>query len=150
MARTRRVTYGGIRLDKRGQPHLAGGQVVDRHSGLMRDRGRRALGHDQGPRLRQQDAEHDPLAGPYPGQFLPAFVAAGEPVPHGRDEMLGDPELIVVPGYPACMIVCGLAAAIRHRPPPDVLAHRAGSAAGEGVYKVVPLTVVTAPTATTR
>ena len=92
---------GGIWLDKRGQPHLAGGQVVDRHSGLMRDRGRRALGHDQGPRLREQDAEDDALTGPYPGQFLPAFVAAGEPVPHGRDEMLGDPELIIVLGYPA-------------------------------------------------
>ena len=107
-------------------------------------------GHDQGPGLREQDAEHDALAGPYPGQFLPAFVAAGEPVPRGRDEMLGDPELIVVLWLPG--------AHGRLRPgcgyPPSSASCCAGSpgcsAAGEVAYKVVLLTVVTAPTATTR
>jgi hypothetical protein len=128
--------HGGIRLDKRREPHLAGGQVVGRHSGLMRDRGRRTLEHDQGPRLRQQDAEDDPLAGPYPGQFLAAFVAAGEPVPHGRDEMLGDLELIIVPGYLVCMTVCGLAAATGHRQPPDVLTHRAGQRPVKGCTRL--------------
>jgi hypothetical protein len=82
------------------------------------------LGHDKGPGLREQDAEHDTLTGTYPGQFLSCCVAAGEPVPCGRDEMLGDPDLIVILCYPACVTVCGLAAATRHSLPPVVLVHR--------------------------
>jgi hypothetical protein len=50
--------------------------------------------------LWKQDAEDDLFAGPYPDELLPGFVTACQPISRSRDEVLGDPDLIVVLCHP--------------------------------------------------
>ena len=89
--------------------------------------------------------------GRIPASSCPASSRPREPVSARRDEMLGDPELIVVLCYPARMAICGLA--VRYPPSSassSACAHRAVQRRVEAAYKSCLLTVVTAPTATTR
>jgi hypothetical protein len=99
--------------------------------------------------LWKQDAEDDPFARPYPNEFLPGFVTACQPVSRSRDEMLGDPELIVVLRYPSRMAVCGLAVIIHPSSASCCMCSSGCSATGDAAYNVCLLTVVTTPTAAT-